>query len=319
MAEDYYKTLGVEKSATEEEIKKAYRKLAMKFHPDRNPGNKQAEEKFKKISEAYAVLSDQEKRKQYDSFGSDAFRQRYSQEDIFRNFDLNDILREFGFGGFGGGRTSRTYSTGGRGGRTYTTYGQDGSDDPFADLFGGGRQYSQMPRKGQDIEYNLSITLEESVFGAEKKLALQKEDRIEEINIKIPPGISSGKKLRLAGKGSPGFNQGPQGDLYLNITVQPHPIFARDGNDIHVEKSVSFSQAVLGSSIDVPTIDGTMKRIKIPAGTQNNTKIRMKGFGVPILKGGGKGDQFVKISIDVPKRLSDKQAQLVRKLSEEGL
>lgn len=317
MAEDYYKTLGVEKSSTEEDIKKAYRKLAMKFHPDRNPGNKQAEEKFKKISEAYAVLSDQEKRKQYDSFGSDAFRQRYTQEDIFRNFDLNDILREFGFGGFGGARSSRTYS-GGRGGRTYT-YTHGGSD-PFSDLFGGGRQqYTQMPQKGQDIEYNLAITLEESVFGAEKKLALQKEDRIEEINIKIPPGISSGKKLRLAGKGSPGFNQGPQGDLYLNITIQPHPIFARDGNDIHVEKSVRFSQAVLGTSIDVPTIDGTTKRIKIPAGTQNNTRIRMKGFGVPILKGGGKGDQFVKISIDVPKRMTDKQAQLVKKLSEEGL
>lgn len=317
MGEDYYKTLGVEKSAAEEDIKKAYRKLAMKYHPDRNPGNKQAEEKFKKISEAYAVLSDQEKRKQYDSFGSDAFRRRYTQEDIFRNFDLNDILREFGFGGFGGARSSRTYS-GGRGGRTYT-YSHGGSD-PFSDLFGGGRQqYGNMPQKGQDIEYNLAITLEESVFGAEKKLALQKEDRIEEINIKIPPGISSGKKLRLAGKGSPGFNQGPQGDLYLNITIQPHPIFARDGNDIHVEKSVRFSQAVLGTSIDVPTIDGTTKRIKIPAGTQNNTKIRMKGFGVPILKGGGKGDQFVKISIDVPKRLTDKQAQLVRKLSEEGL
>jgi curved DNA-binding protein len=318
MGEDYYKILGVEKSATEEDIKKAYRKLAMKFHPDRNPGNKQAEEKFKKISEAYAVLSDQEKRKQYDSFGSDAFRQRYSQEDIFRNFDLNDILREFGFGGFGGARTSRTYS-GGRGGRTYT-YSQGGSD-PFSDLFGGGRQqqYSQMPQKGQDIEYNLLITLEESVFGTEKKLALQKEDRIEEINIKIPAGISSGKKLRLTGKGSAGFNQGPQGDLYLNITIQPHPIFARDGNDIYVEKSVHFSQAALGSSIDVPTIDGTMKRIRIPAGTQNNTKIRMKGFGVPVLKGGGKGDQFVKISIDVPKKLTDKQSQLIKKLSEEGL
>jgi curved DNA-binding protein len=313
MAEDYYKTLGVEKSASEEDIKKAYRKLAMKFHPDRNPGNKQAEEKFKKLSEAYAVLSDQEKRKQYDSYGSDAFQQRYTQEDIFKNFDLNDILREFGFGG--GGRGSRTHG-GGRG-RTYT-YGQGGGD-PFADLFGGGGGYVQPPQKGQDYEYNLSITLEESVFGAEKKLSLQKEDRIEEINIKIPPGISSGKKLRLAGKGSPGYGEGMPGDLYLNVSILPHPIFARDGNDIYVEKTVNYSQAALGTTIDVPTIEGITKRIKIPGGTQNNTKIRMKGFGVPNLRGGGKGDQYVKIFVDVPRRLTDQQTQLIRKLAEEGL
>ena len=317
MADDYYKTLGVEKSDSEEDIKKAYRKLAMKFHPDRNPGNKQAEEKFKKLSEAYAVLSDQEKRKQYDSVGSDAFQQRYSQEDIFKGFDLNDILRQFGVGG-GGGRGARSFG-GGRG-RTYS-YGQQGGGDPFADLFGGGGggDYGQPPQKGQDYEYNLSITLEESVFGAEKKLSLQKEDHVEEINIKVPPGISSGKKLRLAGKGSPGYGEGMPGDLYLNISILPHPIFARDGNDIYVEKSVNYSQAALGTTIDVPTIDGITKRIKIPAGTQNNTKVRMKGFGVPILKGGGKGDQYVKIFVDVPRRLTDRQAQLIRNLAEEGL
>ena len=165
----------------------------------------------------------------------------------------------------------------------------------------------------------MSITLEESVFGSEKKLSLQKEDRVEEINIKIPPGISSGKKLRLAGKGSPGYQRGQSGDLFLNINVLPHPIFARDGSDIYVEKSVQYSQAALGATIDVPTLDGTTKRIKIPAGTQNHTKIRMKGFGVPYLKDGGKGDQYVKISVSVPKRLTDQQAILVKKLSEEGL
>ncbi|MBA4396220.1 MAG: integrase [Syntrophus sp. (in: bacteria)] len=315
MADDYYKTLGVEKSASEEDIKKAYRKLAMKFHPDRNPGNKQAEEKFKKLSEAYAVLSDHEKRKQYDSFGSDAFRQRYSQEDIFRNFDFSDILKEFNFNL--GGRGSRNFG----GGRNQTfTFGQ-GSGDPFAGLFGGAQGYAQqqMPQKGQDLEYNLSITIEESVFGAEKKLTLQKEDRVEEINIKIPPGISSGKKLRLAGKGSPGYNRGQSGDLFLNITILPHPIFARDGIDIYVEKAVNYSQAALGATIDVPTVEGVTKRIKIPAGTQSNTKIRMKGYGVPNLKDGGKGDQYVKISVNVPKKLTEGQAKLVRKLSEEGL
>jgi curved DNA-binding protein len=313
MAEDYYKILGVEKNASEDDIKKAYRKLAMKFHPDRNPGNKQAEEKFKKLSEAYAVLSDSEKRKQYDNFGSDAFQQRYTQEDIFRNFDFNDILKEFGFNM--GGRGSRSY-----GGRSRTfTFGQGGGD-PFADLFGGGQGYGQqMPQKGQDLEYNLSISLEESVFGAEKKISLQKENRVEEINIKIPPGISSGKKLRLSGKGLPGYHQAPSGDLYLNISILPHPIFARDGIDIYVEKSVHFSQAVLGASIDVPTIEGVTKRIKIPAGTQNNTKIRMKGYGVPNLKDGTKGDQYVKISVNVPKKPTERQIQIIRKLSEEGL
>jgi curved DNA-binding protein len=176
-----------------------------------------------------------------------------------------------------------------------------------------------MPQKGQDFEYNLSITLEESVLGAEKKLSLQKEDHVEEINIKIPPGISSGKKLRLAGKGSPGYDREQPGDLFLNIHILPHPIFARDGVDIYVEKAVSYSQAALGATIEVPTVEGATKRIKIPAGTQSNTKIRMKGYGVPNLKDSGKGDQYVKISVNVPKKLTERQAQLVKKLAEEGL
>src|SRR5271157_2185922 len=191
MAEDYYKLLGLDKKATSEDIKRAYRKLALKWHPDKNPNNKAAEEKFKKISEAYAVLSDPKKREEYDTFGSaDQFRQRYTQEDIFRGFDLNDILRSFGFGD-AGGPGPRNFRTNRGGGFTFT---QGGS---FSDIFDGERQrFSRAPQKGQDFEYNLSITLEESVFGAEKKLALQKDDTVGEINFKIPPGINSGKKLR---------------------------------------------------------------------------------------------------------------------------
>ncbi len=318
MAEDYYQLLGIDKQATTEEIKKAYRKLALKWHPDKNPNNKaQAEEKFKKISEAYAVLSDQEKRNQYDMYGSaDQFRQKYSQEDIFRNFDLNDLLRGFGFdlGGSGG----RTRAGSGSGTRRRGTSQQ--GFDPFADLFGGGGQsYGHMPQHGQDLQYNLSISLEESVTGAEKKLALQREDHVDEINVKIPAGISTGKKLRLMGKGGHGYDGGPAGDLYLNITILPHPLFARDGNDIFYEKSVNFSQAALGTSIDVPTLDGATKRLKIPPGTQNNTKIRMKGYGVPGLKGAAKGDQYVKINIIVPKHLTEKQAIIIKQLNEEGL
>lgn len=309
MADDYYKTLGVEKKAEPEDIKKAYRKLALKYHPDRNPNNREAEEKFKKISEAYAVLSDPEKRKQYDNFGSDQFSQKFSQEDIFRDFDINQILREMGFGTSGGG------------GRRHGAY-TFRSGDAFGDIFGQGRQnYYQAPQKGEDLQYNLNITLEESVFGADKKIALKNGKQVNELNVKIPAGISTGKKLRLAGKGTAGQQGGPAGDLYLNVNVLPHPIFARDGNDIYIEKSIPFTQAVLGTSIDVPTIDGMIKRIKIPSGTQNGTKIRMKGFGAPALKGTGstKGDQYVKITIGVPRKLNDKQSLLIKKLSEEGL
>jgi curved DNA-binding protein len=314
MADDYYKVLGIDKGDDAEAIKKAYRKLALKYHPDRNPNNREAEDKFKKISEAYAVLSDAEKRKQYDNFGSDQFSRRYSQEDIFRNFDLNEILRDFGFGGRGNERVSR--GSGGHG-----SYNYRNTNDPFGNLFGQGQPHYESPQKGQDLQYNLSITLEESVSGTEKKLAFQQDKDVHEISVKIPAGISTGKKLRLAGKGYPGSNGGPAGDLYLNITVMPHPIFARDGNDIFIEKSLSFTQAVLGTSIEVPTIDGTIKRIKIPAGTQNGMKIRMKGYGAPGLKGSGsvKGDQFVKINIDIPRKINEKQLQLIKKLAEEGI
>lgn len=317
MAEDYYNVLGVDKKASAEDIKKAYRKLALKWHPDRNPNNKAAEEKFKKISEAYAVLSDPEKRQQYDQFGSaDQFRQQYSQEDIFRGFDIDEILRSFGFGGArGGGRT--TFRTSRRSGSSLN----DDYEDPFAGLFGGmgSSRYSNMPQKGQDAEYNLSITLEESVFGADKKISFQLENRIEDINVKIPAGINTGKKLRLPGKGLSGVNGGPNGDLYLNINVLPHPIYARDGNDLYIDRTVKFSQATLGTSIDVPMLDGTTKRIKILPGTQNNTKIRMKGFGVPGLKGAPRGDLYVKINIEVPKKLNDRQMKLVQQLASEGI
>jgi curved DNA-binding protein len=316
MAEDYYQVLGVDKKASADEIKKIYRKLALKWHPDKNPNNKAAEEKFKKISEAYAVLSDTEKRKNYDQFGSaDQFRQQYSQEDIFRDFDLDEILRGFGFGGGrGAGRT--TFRTGRRGG------GQSqGYEDPFGGLFGGmgGQQYSNMQQKGQDAEYNLSISLEESVLGADKKISFQLENRIEDISVKIPPGISNGKKLRLPGKGLSGHNGGPNGDLYLNINVLPHPIYARDGNDLYIEKTIKFTQAALGTTIDVPTLDGTTKRLKLSPGTQNNTKIRMKGYGVSGTKGAPKGDQFVKINIEVPKKLSDTQIKLIEQLAADGV
>lgn len=312
MPEDYYQVLGIQKNADPEEIKKAYRKLALKFHPDRNPNDKSAEERFKKINEAYAVLSDPEKRKEYDKFGSVKFGQRFSQEEIFKGFDLDQILRDLGFGA----STSRIFRHSRPGMRKETF--EFRSDDAFSELFGHATNY-QVPTRGEDVQYNLNITLEESIFGAEKKIAVKRNGSIEEIFVKIPPGINSGKKLRLAGKGNIGKHGGSKGDLYLIINVLPHPIFARDGNDIFIEKSILFSQAVLGTSIDVPTIDGTIRRIKVPPGTQNGTKIRMKGFGAPSLKDNSKGDQYVKITIEVPKKLTERQLNIIKKLAEEGL
>jgi curved DNA-binding protein len=319
MNDDYYKALGVDRNASTEDIKKAYRRLALKYHPDRNPSDKKnAEEKFKKISEAYAVLSDPEKRKQYDSFGSDAFRQKYSQEDIFRGFDLNEILRDLGFGGLGG---EFTWFGGGPRRRTFRQQ-QPGGGDPFGDLFRDQQAYTYReapPQQGQDIEYKLSISLEESAAGAEKKISIKKGQKHEEIKVKIPAGISSGKKLRISGKGLQDASGGIPGDLFLNIQVLPHHVFMREGDDLLIEKSIPYSKAVLGATLDVETLEGPVKRIKVPAGTQNNSKIRMKGFGIKHMKSEGKGDLYVKINVDVPKKISEKQAALIRKLSEEGL
>ncbi len=311
MAEDYYKELGVEKSATTDDIKKAYRKLALKYHPDRNPSDrKKAEERFKKISEAYAVLSDPEKRKQYDSFGSESFSQQYSQEDIFRGFDINEILRDLGFGGGGG------FGRGGGRRRTYTTQGGAGS---FADIFGA--QYGEpASQKGDDIQFNLSILLEDVATGPEKKIAFKVDTgATQEIKVRIPPGIASGQKLRLAGKGVQGHYGGPPGDVYLEINVLPHPIFTRDGDDLIMDKAIPFTQAALGTTVEVPTLNSGVKKLKIPPGTQGNTRIRIKGFGLPRFKGSGRGDQYVRIGIQVPKKLTPKQEELVRKLAEEKI
>ncbi len=314
MSEDYYKELGVEKNASADDIKKAYRKLALKYHPDRNPADrKKAEERFKKISEAYAVLSDPEKRQQYDNFGSESFSRQYSQEDIFRGFDLNEILREMGFGG-GGFRTTGGF--GGRGGARRRTYSQQGGS--FGDIFGS--QYGEpMSQRGEDLQYKLSIPLEDVLEGAEKKITFKVDGKNEEVKVRIPAGIASGQKLRLAGKGLPGAHGGPNGDIYLEVQILQHDLFTRDGDDLTIEKTISFSGAALGTSMEVPTLDGATKKIKIPAGTQDHTKIRMKGFGMPVFKGSGRGDQYVRINIQVPKKLTSKQEDLLKKLSAEGL
>jgi curved DNA-binding protein len=304
MAEDYYQILGVKKDASQDEIKKAYRKLAMKYHPDHTKGDKAAEEKFKKISEAYAVLSDKEKRKEYDTFGSEGFRQRFSQEDIFRGFDFGDIFKEFGFGG-------GDYFSGRSGGRRFTFGGGPGHN------FGGGQQQARV--KGSDLVYELPLTLREAAAGTSKVITLQHQGGTENLTVKIPPGLITGKKLRLAGKGNPSPYGGPAGDLFIKSKVLNDPVFDNEKQDIFLNRELKLSEAILGTTISVPTIDGKQLSLKIPAGTKHGTKMRLPGHGLPVMKSSKKGDLFVRIQVNIPKHLSAQQKKLIEELAATGL
>ena len=307
---DYYKILEVPRTASQEEIKKAYRKLAMKHHPDRNKGDKSAENRFKDINEAYAVLSNPEKRKQYDMFGAEGFQRRYTQEDIFRDFDFSSIFQEFGFGG--------------------------GAQNIFSQMFGGfGRGYSSARRspfesshagfqsrgeaiKGQDLIYELPLTLEEAFATENKVISYQVRGRQESVSLKIPPGIAAGKKLRLAGRGQPSPYGGPNGDLYVQIRILDHPIFKRDGDNLLLTREILFTEALEGTEIDVPTIDQKTLRLKIPPGTQPNARFRLKGHGMPHTNGSGRGDAYVQVIVSVPKKLNKKQKALIKEMAEAG-
>jgi len=307
MAEDYYKLLGVEKGASAEEIKKAYRKLAMKYHPDHTKGDKAAEEKFKKISEAYAVLSDKKKRKEYDTFGAEGFQQRFSQEDIFRGFDFGDVLREFGFGGdFFSGR--------GRGSSSGMRF-NFGGGSPFGPQ--AGQQQARM--KGSDLVYELPLTLKEVANGTTKTVSLQHQGYSQKVTVKIPKGLISGKKLRLAGKGSPSPVGGPPGDLFIQAKVLNDPSYRAEAYDLHMKQELKLSEAVLGTSISVSTLDDKELSLKIPPGTRPGTKMRMPGHGLPHMKGNKKGDLYVIIQIKLPRQLTDEQKKLIEKLAETGL
>jgi len=313
---DYYKILGVSKSASPEEIKKAYRKLALKHHPDRNKGDKAAEDKFKEISEAYAVLSDPEKKKQFDMFGAEGFQSRFTQEDIFRGFDFGSIFREFGFGGGGGGQDIFSQIFGGGGGTGHYEFRGRGS--PFGSSTKGFRGYRQ-GMKGQDLIYQLAMTLEELSKDSNKVISYQVDGRQEQVSVKVPAGIADGQRLRLRGKGESGTYGGPNGDLYIQVRVLDHPTFKRVDDDLYFKRQVKFSEAVLGTEIEVATIDQKWLKLRIPPGTQNNAKFRLKGYGLPHMKGGGRGDAYADISIEVPKKLTKKQRSLVRSLAETGL
>ena len=291
---DYYEILGVKKSATNEEIKKAYRKLAMKYHPDHASGDKNAEEKFKKISEAYAVLSDKEKRQQYDTYGSADFQQRYSQEDIFRGFDLGDILKEFGFGG-------RGFSFGG---------GQG---------FGNFQRRRQAPVKGSDLVYDIPLTIKEVVEGTSKTISLKHAGESNTLTVKIPKGMITGKKLRLSGKGEASPYGGPPGDLFIRSKVLADPVFSIEGHDVYINREIKMTESILGTTIQVPTPDGKELNMKIPAGTRHKTKMRLGGHGLPQMKGDQKGDLYIVIETSVPKNLTKEQMELVAQLARIGL
>ena len=344
MSDDYYKTLGVNKGASKEEIKSSYRNLAKKYHPDISK-EPDAAEKFKKISEAYAVLSDDTKRQQYDTFGSSGFHQRYSQEDIFRGFNVHDIFGDI----FG--------------------------DDVFNMFFGGGSRRRQ--RKGRDLGYELTISFEEAVFGCTKEIEIERLAECSEckgsgskdgkfnacsecngtgqtrvnrrtpfgiltqvstcsvcngegktiaikckecngtgrvargnkIKVKIPAGVEDSSRLKVTREGEAGIRGSIPGDLYVILNVKQSEIFEREGNDLYLNLPVSFSQAALGDEINIPTLEKEVG-IKVPAGTQNGTKFRLKGRGVPHIDGYGRGDIYVLINVVTPKHLSKEQKKL---------
>ncbi|MBI2358139.1 MAG: molecular chaperone DnaJ [Deltaproteobacteria bacterium] len=343
---DYYETLGVNRSASEEEIKKAYRKLALTYHPDRNPGDKRAEEHFKEVSEAYQVLGDAEKRAQYNQFGHAAF-------------------------GDGGPF---------KGGFDFTTGFEDIFGDIFGEFFGAGTGRRRTRVRGEDLRYNLELSFEEAVFGAEKKIKVPRQGlcdtcqgtgckpgtsprsctschgrgqvsfqqgffnvsrtctqcrgegtvitdpcaacagqgrvrKFHTLSIKIPPGVDTGSRLKLRGEG--GSSGGPPGDLYVDIRVAPHPLFIRDGLDVVCEVPIGFVQAALGADIDVPTLEGKVK-MKIPAGTQSGKVLRLKGKGIRDVQGYRQGDQLVRAVVETPTHLTPRQKELLREFAALG-
>jgi len=359
-SKDYYKILGVDKNAAKEEIKKAFKKLAMKYHPDRAPEEKKVEyeEEFKKINEAASVLSDDKKRQQYDQFGSSAFSGS-SGGGGFEGYDFSDVMSQFRSGSFGN------------------------FDDIFDHLFGGsGSRRNARQSRGSDLLYETEISLEEAYSGVDKNIELNKLERCsscsgkgsknfeschhchgsgylkktqrtpfglfqqtgpcpychgkgelpqdscsgcggeglvrerKEIEISIPAGISDGMRLRVKGEGQIGENNGPSGDLFVQVHVGENEYFERDGDDLHITIPISFSQAALGDEIEIPTLGGKAD-LKIPAGTQTETVFRMKGKGMPSLGSSSFGSQMVRVHVEIPTQLSKKQKELIKNLKEE--
>ena len=315
MSEDYYKLLGVQKTATKAELKKAFRKLAMKYHPDKNINNKAAEEKFKKINEAYAVLSDDKKRKQYDTFGAEGFSKRFSQEDIFRGFDFNGTSREFNLGDiFSGGGFFADLFGGGRKGSS-----RSGGFSNFQNPFSGGGPGRRPSTTTQNAETELTVSIEEVFSGASKRISLDTGSGIETIDIKIPAGIGEGQKLRLKNKGPESPMIGNRGSLLCKIKYATNNIYSRKGDDLIMEHPVKLTELVLGETVRIKTIDGKIIDLKIPANSKHNSLMRIKGKGFLNLKTKSTGNLLVRLILTLPKKLSVAQKKLFKDLSKTGV
>lgn len=280
---DYYEVLGVSKNASDDEIKKAYRKLAIKYHPDKNPGNKEAEEKFKEASEAHEVLSDKQKRARYDQFGHAGVNGGAAGGNPFGN----------GGNPFGGG--SFNFDFGGAG----------GFEDILSNLFGFGGG-ARRPRRGADYQTQVTVTFEEAIFGTTKTIEADGKN----LKIKIPAGIDDSMSIRLTGKGGEAPDGGERGDLYVRIHVKPHKHLTREGNLILSEEKIDMVDAALGCEIDVETVDGKVT-MKVPAGTQSGTPFKLSGHGVPFRADGDRGPHIVTVIVETPKNLSKKQKELL--------
>lgn len=285
---DYYEVLGVSKNASDDEIKKAYRKLAIKYHPDKNPGDKEAEAKFKEINEAHDVLSDKQKRARYDQFGhagvGGASGNPFAGGNPFGqggNFNYNGQSFNFDFGGMGG------------------------FEDILGSLFGFGG--ARRPRRGADFQTSVTLSFEEAIFGTTKEVSANNEN----IKVKIPAGIDDGMSIRLRGKGGEAPEGGTEkGDLYVKIRVKPHKNLTREGAIILSEEKISMVDAALGCEIEVETVDGPIT-MKVPAGTQSGTPFKLSGHGVPFRADGDRGPHIVTIIVETPKNLSRKQKELL--------
>lgn len=327
---DYYAVLGVNRDASDKEIKRAYRKLAKKYHPDTNQGNPQAEQKFKEVTEAYDILGDEKKRKLYDRYGFTAFEEGFGAQNAYGGAGtgygngFGGAGTTGGYGGYGGTGTYGGYGGGGAY-REYHFEGDPGDmEDIFGDIFGGmfhggkkggsGFHYSGRRQRGADYRSEITITLEEAAFGCDKLLRLADGDGSGTMSLKvhIPAGIDEGKSIRLRGKGAPGARGAEAGDLLLEVHVAKKPGFERKGLDIYTTASVPFTTAVFGGETVVETLGGNV-RCKIPAGMQSGGRIRLRGKGIVSMKDASiHGDQYVTIQIQVPRNLSEEAKRKLR-------
>ncbi len=311
---DYYDVLGIARSASADEVKKAYRKLARQHHPDVNPGDKTAEAKFKEVQNAYDVLGEPEKRKQYDQVGHEAFtsfggsgpRAGASEwaAQAGPGYENVDFSQFFGGGGAAGPDL-------GEGGGIF--------EDLLGRMRGGGGRAGRPrgPRRGQDVEAEIAIPFATAVLGGETSIDLAREDGSREsLVLKIPPGTDTGSKLRLRGRGGPGEKGAPSGDLTIEVTVDPHPFFRREGNNLALDLPITVGEAILGGKVDVPTLSGTTVSLGVPPGSSCGQKLRVRGRGVPAHGGQPDGDLFVALKIVVPKTIDDESRELIRQFSE---